>query len=50
MTSATFARLGVSNYDTTLCGRYTLSTPLTVLAKQFEFDLDCARQGGSTLS
>src|SRR4051812_20437123 len=25
-----------------MCGRFTLRTPLTVLAKQFEFDLDAA--------
>jgi putative SOS response-associated peptidase YedK len=25
-----------------MCGRYTLRTPLTVLAKQFEFDIDAA--------
>lgn len=25
-----------------MCGRYTLRKPLTVLAKQFQFDLDVA--------
>jgi SOS response associated peptidase (SRAP) len=25
-----------------MCGRFTLRTPLTVLAKQFSFDLDAA--------
>src|SRR5690348_15521703 len=25
-----------------MCGRFTLRTPLTVLAKQFQFDLDAA--------
>jgi putative SOS response-associated peptidase YedK len=29
-------------YDERMCGRFTLRTPLTVLAKQFEFDLEAA--------
>jgi putative SOS response-associated peptidase YedK len=28
-----------------MCGRYTLRTPLSVLAKQFEFDIDAAFAG-----
>jgi putative SOS response-associated peptidase YedK len=28
-----------------MCGRFTLRTPLTILAKQFEFDLDTALRG-----
>jgi putative SOS response-associated peptidase YedK len=28
-----------------MCGRFTLRTPLSVLAKQFEFDLNVAMDG-----
>ena len=28
---------------TEMCGRFTLRTPLTRLAKQFQFDLDAAQ-------
>jgi putative SOS response-associated peptidase YedK len=28
-----------------MCGRFTLRTPLTVLARQFQFDLDAALAG-----
>jgi putative SOS response-associated peptidase YedK len=32
-------------YDRGMCGRFTLRTPLTVLARQFEFDFDAALAG-----
>jgi len=36
-------------YDGRMCGRLTLRTPLAVLAKQFEFDLEAAMGDVRTL-